>query len=155
MPTVGYASTMKNIHARHGRPPPTPARGGATHPLENGRPPPYLMEELRHIVGLEVEIIRLEGKRKLSQNRETRDFDSTVAALEEHCQLELAEAMERTDRNVRILGRCRAKRQQRPAASGATVPDGSTCRESCRRVQVVLRWTPDTNVRFWPEADVR
>jgi transcriptional regulator len=58
-------------------------------------PPDYLAEELGHIVGLEIEIERIEGKRKLSQNREPRDFDSTVDALERHGHLELAQAMKR------------------------------------------------------------
>jgi transcriptional regulator len=56
-------------------------------------PADYLGEQLAHIVGLEVEITRLDGKRKLSQNRERRDFDSTVAALQARGQVELADAM--------------------------------------------------------------
>ena len=56
-------------------------------------PADYLAEQLAHIVGIEVELTRLEGKRKLSQNRERRDFDSTVAALQARGQPELAEAM--------------------------------------------------------------
>lgn len=58
-------------------------------------PADYLAEELGHIVGMEIEITRLEGKRKLSQNRDDRDFDSTVSALEGRGQHELAEAMTR------------------------------------------------------------
>ncbi|WP_250340653.1 FMN-binding negative transcriptional regulator [Luteibacter flocculans] len=58
-------------------------------------PADYLTEHLAHIVGLEIEISRLEGKRKLSQNREPRDFDSTLKALDEHGHRELAEAMRR------------------------------------------------------------
>jgi transcriptional regulator len=56
-------------------------------------PAGYLAEQLAHIVGLEVEITRVDGKRKLSQNRERRDFDSTVAALQARGQHELADAM--------------------------------------------------------------
>lgn len=56
-------------------------------------PADYLAEQLAHIVGIEVEVTRLEGKRKLSQNRDRRDFDSTVAALQARGQDELAEAM--------------------------------------------------------------
>ena len=56
-------------------------------------PADYLAEQLAHIVGLEVEIVRIDGKRKLSQNRERRDFDSTVAALQARGQTELADAM--------------------------------------------------------------
>lgn len=59
-------------------------------------PADYIAEELRAIVGLEVEITRLEGKRKLSQNREPRDFDSTLAALDRQGCPELAAAMRRT-----------------------------------------------------------
>lgn len=58
-------------------------------------PPDYLTEKLAQIVGLEVAISRLEGKRKLSQNRELRDFDGTVAALHAQGQRELADAMQR------------------------------------------------------------
>ena len=56
-------------------------------------PADYLDEQLAQIVGLEVEVTRLDGKRKLSQNRERRDFDSTVAALQAQGQNELAQAM--------------------------------------------------------------
>ncbi len=35
-------------------------------------PADYIAEELRHIVGIEIEIERIEGKRKLSQNRDDR-----------------------------------------------------------------------------------
>ena len=56
-------------------------------------PADYLAEQLAQIVGLEVEITRIDGKRKLSQNRERRDFDSTVAALRARGQHELADAM--------------------------------------------------------------
>ncbi len=59
-------------------------------------PDDYIVELLGHIVGIEVEITRLEGKRKLSQNREPRDFDSTVSALEERGRDDLASAMKRT-----------------------------------------------------------
>jgi transcriptional regulator len=56
-------------------------------------PADYLAEQLAHIVGLEVEITRLEGKRKLSQNRERSDFDSTIAALQARGEEALAQAM--------------------------------------------------------------
>ena len=48
-----------------------------------------------NIVGLEIDITRLEGKRKLSQNRDDRDFASTVAALEQRGDNALAAAMRR------------------------------------------------------------
>jgi transcriptional regulator len=56
-------------------------------------PPGYIDEELAHIVGLEIEVQRIEGKRKLSQNRERRDFDSALEALRQNGQAALAEAM--------------------------------------------------------------
>ena len=58
-------------------------------------PADYIAGELQHIVGIEIEIVRLEGKRKLSQNRDARDFASTVHALEERGQEDLAAAMRR------------------------------------------------------------
>lgn len=66
------------------------------HPWKMGdAPADYLAEELAHIVGMEIELTRLEGKRKLSQNRDDRDFAGTVAALEEHGDFALANAMQR------------------------------------------------------------
>jgi transcriptional regulator len=59
-------------------------------------PEDYIVEQLSHIVGIEVELTRLEGKRKLSQNRERRDFEGTVSALEERGREELVLAMKRT-----------------------------------------------------------
>ncbi|MBN8726093.1 MAG: FMN-binding negative transcriptional regulator [Xanthomonadales bacterium] len=59
-------------------------------------PADYLAEELAHIVGIEVELTRIEGKRKLSQNREARDFDGTAQALESRGRQDLADAMRRT-----------------------------------------------------------
>lgn len=58
-------------------------------------PADYLAEMLGQIVGIDIELTRLEGKRKLSQNREPRDFDGTVSALEQRGGMELAAAMRR------------------------------------------------------------
>lgn len=58
-------------------------------------PAEFLQEKLRQIVAIEVEIERLEGKRKLSQNRDKRDFGSTVEALEARGEQELAATMRR------------------------------------------------------------
>ena len=55
--------------------------------------PDYLDQMLKAIVGLEVEIVRLEGKRKLGQNRELRDVEGAVGALRDRGQTELASAM--------------------------------------------------------------
>jgi transcriptional regulator len=58
---------------------------------EAGRPMPwsiddapedYLAAQLRAIVGLELRITRLEGKRKLSQNRSEDDVLGTIAGLD-------------------------------------------------------------------------
>jgi transcriptional regulator len=59
-------------------------------------PAEYLAEHLAHIVGIEIELTRLEGKRKLGQNREQRDFDGAVRALDERGDVELASAMKRS-----------------------------------------------------------
>ena len=56
-------------------------------------PADYLREMLGMIVGIEVAITRLEGKRKLGQNRETRDLDGAVNALQERGHAALASAM--------------------------------------------------------------
>lgn len=59
-------------------------------------PVDYIADLIGHIVGLEVELTRLEGKRKLSQNRDPRDFEATVRALEDRGHTDLASAMKRT-----------------------------------------------------------
>jgi transcriptional regulator len=70
---------------------------GEPHPWKmTDAPDDYITEQLSHIVGIEVELTRVEGKRKLSQNRDQRDFESTVSALEERGHSELASAMKRT-----------------------------------------------------------
>ena len=56
-------------------------------------PADYVSGELDAIVGIEVELDRLEGKRKLSQNREPRDLESTIQALEARGRIGLALAM--------------------------------------------------------------
>jgi transcriptional regulator len=56
-------------------------------------PADYLDQMLKMIVGIEVEITRLEGKRKLGQNRDARDLEGAVRALRDRGQMELASAM--------------------------------------------------------------
>jgi transcriptional regulator len=56
-------------------------------------PADYLDQMLKMIVGIEVEITRLEGKRKLGQNREARDVQGAVSALQDRGQTALAAAM--------------------------------------------------------------
>lgn len=55
--------------------------------------PDYLDQMLKAIVGIEVEIVRLEGKRKLGQNRDVRDLEGAVHALRDRGQTGLASAM--------------------------------------------------------------
>ncbi|CAN7326013.1 FMN-binding negative transcriptional regulator [Variovorax sp. LjRoot178] len=59
-------------------------------------PPDYLAEELSHIVGIEVCLTRLEGKRKLNQHHETRDREGAIRGLEERGNHGLAQAMKGT-----------------------------------------------------------
>lgn len=59
-------------------------------------PADYLADLLSQIVGIEIELDRIEGKRKLSQNRDARDFNGTVSALEGRGHASLAAAMRRS-----------------------------------------------------------
>ena len=45
-------------------------------------PEPYIASMLRGIVGVEIEVSRVEGKFKLSQNRPAADRPRIIAALE-------------------------------------------------------------------------
>jgi transcriptional regulator len=56
-------------------------------------PPEYIDDKLKAIVGIEVKISRLEGKAKLSQNREDRDRISAATTLARNGDDELARAM--------------------------------------------------------------
>lgn len=72
---------------------------GLAQPWKMGdAPADYLDEQLRHILGIEVDITRIEAKRKLSQNRDDRDFASTVAGVEAQGNHTLAAAMRRLGR---------------------------------------------------------
>lgn len=69
---------------------------GEPHPWKMGdAPTEYLDQMLKMIVGLEVEVTRWEGKRKLGQNREMRDRDGAIDALHERGSTGLAKAMTR------------------------------------------------------------
>ena len=57
-------------------------------------PPDYIESELRAIVGIELRISRLEGKRKLSQNRAPADVDGVIAGLDGGAPREQAVASE-------------------------------------------------------------
>lgn len=66
------------------------------HPWKMGdAPQDYIDQMLKQIVGIEIEVTRMEGKRKLSQNRDRRDFEGTVRALEKQGNEALAAAMMR------------------------------------------------------------
>ena len=56
-------------------------------------PADYVADLVTRIVGLEVEVTRWEGKRKLSQNRDARDFAGVLDALEARGDADLASAM--------------------------------------------------------------
>jgi transcriptional regulator len=56
-------------------------------------PPDYIDSMLRAIVGIEIEIKRVEGKAKLSQNRENRDRLNAADVLITHGNDDLARAM--------------------------------------------------------------
>jgi transcriptional regulator len=55
--------------------------------------PEFIATRLQAIVGIEVTIRRVEGKAKLSQNREPRDRLSAADTLARQGENELAEAM--------------------------------------------------------------
>ena len=56
---------------------------------------------LKAIVGIEITIARLEGKAKLSQNREDRDRTNAAEVLASHGELELSQAM-RKAKQIRL-----------------------------------------------------
>jgi len=56
-------------------------------------PPDYIDSMLKAIVGLEIRITRLEGKAKLSQNRDNSDRFSAAERLASKSKLELSQAM--------------------------------------------------------------
>lgn len=59
-------------------------------------PPDYLAEQLKHIVGIEVRLSRLEGKRKLNQHHEPQDREGAILGLESRGNHGLAQAMKDT-----------------------------------------------------------
>lgn len=66
------------------------------HPWKIGdAPQDYIDQLLKEIVGVEVEITRMEGKRKLSQNRDRRDIEGAARALRKQGNEALAAAMMR------------------------------------------------------------
>ncbi|CAM3823253.1 FMN-binding negative transcriptional regulator [Paracidovorax anthurii] len=57
-------------------------------------PPDFLAQELGHIVGIEVRIARLEGKRKLNQHHAAPDREGAIRGLQEQGNAGLALAMQ-------------------------------------------------------------
>jgi transcriptional regulator len=58
-------------------------------------PQTYIQGQLRAIVGIELEITRIEAKAKLSQNRPAADIDGVIAGLRERGDTASADAVER------------------------------------------------------------
>lgn len=63
-------------------------------------PPDYLAEQLRNIVGIEVRLSRLEGKRKLNQHHQPQDREGAIFGLESSGNHGLAQAMRDTTREA-------------------------------------------------------
>lgn len=61
-------------------------------------PRAYIEGQLRAIVGVELEITRIEAKAKLSQNRPAADIEGVIAGLRERGEAESADAVERARR---------------------------------------------------------
>ena len=61
-------------------------------------PRPFIEGQLRAIVGVELEITRIEAKAKLSQNRSPADVEGVIAGLREHGDQEMAAAVEQAQR---------------------------------------------------------
>ena len=79
------------------------ARLTRTHEAHEPRPwkmgdaaPDYIDAMLQAIVGLEITLTRVEGKAKLSQNREPRDRQGAIETLRQRGDGNLAEAMARS-----------------------------------------------------------
>ena len=58
-------------------------------------PRPFIEGQLRAIVGIELEITRIEAKAKLSQNRPPADVEGVIAGLRERGDKEMADEVER------------------------------------------------------------
>lgn len=68
---------------------------GQAQPWKMGdAPPDYLAGQLRHIVGIEIRLTHLEGKRKLSQHHRPQDREGAVRGLEASGNPGLAQAMQ-------------------------------------------------------------
>lgn len=56
-------------------------------------PADYIAEQLSHIVGIEVRLSRLEGKRKLNQHHQPQDREGAIRGLDSRGNPRLAQAM--------------------------------------------------------------
>ncbi len=63
-------------------------------------PRPFIEGQLRAIVGIELEITRIEAKAKLSQNRPAADVEGVIAGLRERGDKEMADAVEEATADV-------------------------------------------------------
>jgi transcriptional regulator len=61
-------------------------------------PRPFVEGQLRAIVGVELQITRIEAKAKLSQNRPPADVEGVIAGLRERGDKEMADAVEEARR---------------------------------------------------------
>ena len=59
-------------------------------------PADYLAEQLSHIVGIEIRLMRLEGKRKLNQHHQTPDREGAIRGLESAGNTGLAQVIRDT-----------------------------------------------------------
>jgi len=79
-------SIVARLTRRHEAAEPTPWKMGDA-------PREYIDQMLQAIVGIEIQVLRLEGKRKLGQNREAGDLEGAVRALDERGNHALSSAM--------------------------------------------------------------
>ena len=82
-------SVVARLTHRHEADQPKPWRMGDA-------PPDFLAEQLRHIVGIEVRLSRLDCKRKLNQHHEQRDREGAIHGLDSRGHHGLAQAMRDT-----------------------------------------------------------
>ena len=90
----GVIGRLTRTHeARASQPP-----GNAFAPWKmSDAPAPYLQKMLGAIVGLEIDVERLEGKFKLSQNKQASDRQALMNTLESTGQPAMAQAMKNSD----------------------------------------------------------
>jgi transcriptional regulator len=63
-------------------------------------PTNFIDARLKEIVGIEIQISRIDGKWKLSQNREARDHAGAIAGLDQRGELDMADAMKACGRTT-------------------------------------------------------